>query len=79
MAIKCQGVAAPTEEIVPSKEPVVKPVTWLNKRSTEKAPGGVGEPTCTSCDHRGFYNGENASSDRPRTALVEQRVTADAS
>ena len=31
VAIKCQGVPAPGDEIVPSKEPVVKPVTWLNK------------------------------------------------
>ena len=38
VAIKFQGVAAPGEEIVPSKEPVVKPVTWLNKRSTVKLP-----------------------------------------
>ena len=36
VAIKFQGVPAPGEEIVPSKEPVVKPVTWLNKRSTVK-------------------------------------------
>jgi hypothetical protein len=25
-----------------------------------KTPSGVGEPTCTPCDRRGFYNGENA-------------------
>ena len=31
VAVKFQGVPAPGEEIVPSKEPVVKPVTWLNK------------------------------------------------
>jgi hypothetical protein len=34
MAVKFQGVPAPGEEIVPSKEPVVKPVNWLNTRST---------------------------------------------
>ena len=38
VAIKFQGVAAPGEEIVPPNEPVVKPVTWLNKRSTVKPP-----------------------------------------
>src|ERR1700752_1484779 len=35
---KFQGLPTPGEEIVPSKEPVVKPVTWLNKRSTVKLP-----------------------------------------
>jgi len=38
VAVKFQGVPAPGEGIVPSNEPVVKPVTWLNKRSTVKLP-----------------------------------------
>jgi hypothetical protein len=37
-AIKFQGLPAPGPEIVPSKEPVVKRVVWLNKRSTVKLP-----------------------------------------
>ncbi len=38
VAIKFQGAPAPGEAIVPPKEPVVKPVTWLNTRSTVKLP-----------------------------------------
>ena len=38
VVFKFQGLPAPGEEIVPSKEPVVKPVAWLNKRSTVKLP-----------------------------------------
>jgi len=33
-----QGLLAPGEEIVPSNEPLVKPVTWLTERSTVKLP-----------------------------------------
>ena len=61
--VKFQGLPAPDEEIVPSKEPVVKPVA-VDQALDGEAPSDAGEPTCTPRDGPGINNGKNSRGGR---------------
>ena len=50
-----QGLPAPGEEIVPSKETVVKKVSKCQQPLDGETPSGAGEPTCAPRDGRGFH------------------------
>ena len=54
-----QGWPAPGDEIVPSKEPVVKPVTTLNERVTMKLPVASANRPVPPVMERDFHDGKN--------------------